>query len=107
MTVDSNTQNDRKFERARRLPPARVLDVVDLDALPHVLSRTVRLAWGQPRRCALAIATSVAAAIFSILLPHLLGSAVDQTQQLLAAGSAHLGDARHALAMTAALLLAA
>lgn len=70
------------------------------------LGRVVRLALHHRRRFALASAASLAAAMFNLATPRLLGRAVDQAQVLLQA-SAGEGRALHGLGLTALLLLAA
>ncbi len=81
---------------------------MDVAALPRVIPRILALAFNQRRsRAAMAVLASVAATIFSILLPKLLGGAVDQAHHLLGAGAAHADAARQALWLTAGLIVGA
>ncbi|HEY2752843.1 ABC transporter ATP-binding protein, partial [Phenylobacterium sp.] len=72
-----------------------------------VLARIAGLAMRYPWRMALAIATSLFAAIATLALPRLLGRAVDQSHHLLMAAPGHADQARHGLEMTALLVIIA
>ena len=81
---------------------------MDVAALPRVIPRILALAFNQRRsRAAMAVLASVAATIFSILLPKLLGGAVDQAHHLLGAGAGRADAARQALWLTAGLIVGA
>lgn len=78
---------------------------VDLRALPHVLSRIVARAGKHKTRLTLAIVATLGAAIVTLIIPHLLGVAVDQAHALLGAGNVHGAEARRALWATAIFLV--
>lgn len=80
---------------------------VDVSAMPYVLARIAGLAMRYPGRVALTIFTSLFAAAASLALPRLLGRAVDEAQHMLAGGAAYADAARHALLVTALLVIAA
>jgi ATP-binding cassette subfamily B protein len=80
---------------------------VDVAAMPSVLARIAGLAMRYPGRVALSAGASVLAAVASLSLPRLFGRAVDQASHLLEAGAAHAGDARHALMISAGLVVLA
>lgn len=80
---------------------------VDVSEMPRVLQRITALSLRYPGRMALAIACSLGAAVASLTLPRLLGSAVDHAQALLKDGSAHAAEAQAALWTTALLVIAA
>ncbi|WP_374471771.1 ABC transporter ATP-binding protein [Phenylobacterium sp.] len=80
---------------------------VDVTAMPSVLARIGGLAMRYPWRVALTIGASLGSAAASLTLPRLFGRAVDQAQALLAQGAAHAGEARTALVVSAALVVAA
>jgi ATP-binding cassette, subfamily B, multidrug efflux pump len=69
----------------------------------RVLLRVLRMALRYKRGMAIALATTIVAAIFQLLIPHYLGRAVDTAQGLLAGGDEVA--ARAALWHAAALLL--
>lgn len=90
---------------SRATPPASAVHDpghIDLDAMPGVLARLVRLAARHRWRCAAAIGCAVGAAALNLAMPRLLGLAVDQAGHLdrLAGGS-------HALGTTALLVVLA
>ncbi|NKB54902.1 MAG: ATP-binding cassette domain-containing protein [Alphaproteobacteria bacterium] len=72
-----------------------------------VLLRIIRLALRYRVRVALAVAATVAAAFFQLMIPPLLGAAVDNALGLLRDGSVGATDARAALIQAALLLLGA
>ena len=80
---------------------------VDVKAMPRVLQRIVLLALRYPWLVALAMASSLGAALASLALPRLLGRAVDQAHGLLLQGVAHADQAREALLVTAAFVIGA
>jgi ATP-binding cassette subfamily B protein len=83
------------------------VQTVDVSAMPRVLARIARLALRYPFRVALTILTSLCGAVASLTLPRLFGRAVDQAHRLLAGGPAHAIEARHALWVSALLVIAA
>jgi len=92
--------------RGARIPasdPARV----DVSQMPRVLQRITALSLKYPGRMAIAVACSLGAAIASLTLPRLLGSAVDHAGALLRAGAAEAHEAQGALWVTAGLVIAA
>ena len=80
---------------------------VDVSAMPRVLSRIAGLALRYPWRVALTVLTSLLAAMASLMLPRLIGGAIDQAHHLLSAGQAHASEARASLWRTALLVIAA
>jgi ATP-binding cassette subfamily B multidrug efflux pump len=80
---------------------------VDVKSMPRVLQRIVALALRYPGLVALAMICSLGAALASMSLPHLFGSAVDQAHHLLASGPAHAKEARAALWSTALFVIGA
>lgn len=84
------------------------IDVSRLDA--QVLRRITAMAFRHRARMAVAVAATVLAAGFQLLVPQYLGQAVDQARGLLAgaaAGETARAHAEHALLVTAALLFGA
>ena len=81
------------------------LPTVDVSAMPSVLARIAALTLKYRARVALTVATSLVATIASMTLPRLYGHAIDDALRLSARG--HAGVARHALLVTAALVIAA
>lgn len=79
-------------------PLSQTSAALDLAAMPAVLPRLARLAWAYPWRCNAAVACALAAALFNIATPKLLGDAVDLASHGLGGGRA---------VWTAALLLVA
>ncbi len=87
---------------SRRVAPASVgVGLSDIAVLRRVIAMAFRYRMGM----AIAIATTIVAAVFQLLIPQLLGSAVDAAQGLLAGADA--AAARTALWQTGALLLGA
>ncbi|WBS00419.1 ABC transporter ATP-binding protein [Pseudoduganella sp. SL102] len=84
--------------------PAQFSEYVDVHAMPRVLGRLLRLALRHPWRCAAAVACALGAAVFNLVMPRLLGQAVDQAGH---PGGATLADAGQALTWTALLIVAA
>jgi ATP-binding cassette subfamily B multidrug efflux pump len=70
------------------------------------LGRVVRLALRYRWRFGVATAAGLAATLFNLATPHLLGQAVDQAQHLLRRGAIEPGTALRGLSVTAAALLA-
>jgi ATP-binding cassette, subfamily B, multidrug efflux pump len=79
-------------------------EVVDLGAMPRILRRVLGLALKYPGRFVAATAATLAAAGISLLLPRLLGAAVDRAHRLLGQDLS-LGMAAHELGLSAALIL--
>jgi ATP-binding cassette, subfamily B, multidrug efflux pump len=102
-----------------RAPPTPDSRPIDVKAMPRVLRRIVATAVAEaPGRLALSAAAIVGMTAASLSLPKLLGHAVNEAQRLLAiathAGGASphqvaamAGQARHALLISAGLILAA
>ena len=78
---------------------------VDVSAMPSVLARIAALTLRYRARVALTVVTSLIATIASLTLPRLYGRAIDDALHLSANGQA--GLARHALLLTAAMVIAA
>lgn len=76
---------------------------VDVSAMPAVLARIAGLALRYPARVALAVITALFATAASLALPRLLGRSVDQALHL----AAHPDAARHALLVSAGLVILA
>lgn len=91
----------------RGAAPLSDVQTVDVSAMPRVLVRIVGLALRYPWRVALTILTSLCGAVASLTLPRLFGRAVDEAHRLLAGGPAHAAEARHALWVSALLVIAA
>ncbi len=72
-----------------------------------VLLRIIKLALRYRVRVAFAVGATIAAAIFQLMIPPLLGSAVDNALGLLSGGGVVAEDARSALVRAALLLLGA
>ncbi|GGY11895.1 ATP-binding cassette domain-containing protein [Massilia dura] len=87
--------------------PPQFTETVDLHAMPRVLGRLTGLALRHPWRCAAAVSCALGAAIFNLVMPRLLGRAVDQAGHLVDEAGAALAGADHALAVTALLIVAA
>jgi ATP-binding cassette subfamily B protein len=97
-------------------PPSGTASVVrslgiDVREAPAMLWRVIRLALVYRRRFALATVASVGATVFNLMVPGLLGRAVDQVHALLQRGgpASDLGSgpALRVLGLTAALVLGA
>ena len=89
---------------ATRAPPEPEGRPIDVSAMPRVLRRiAIEAARQAPARVALAVGASLAAAVASLSLPRLFGQAVNQARSLFH----QAGDARHALLITAALVILA
>ncbi len=80
---------------------------VDAKAMPRVLQRITVLAFRYPGLVALAMACSLGSALASLALPRLFGRSVDQAHHLLVGAAAHPEAARHALWVSAGLIVAA
>ncbi len=78
---------------------------VDFAAMPHVLKRILGMAARYPSHLGLALGGSLGATVFNLLMPKLLGRAVDQAHALLAAGTAQASAGRLALGLTAGWLI--
>ncbi len=99
-----------------RAPIAPDPKAIDVTAMPRVLRRiageAVKL---EPARVAVAVGASLGAAVASLSLPRLFGGAVNEAQKLLGVASQVHGsarmlaahEARHALMITAALVIVA
>jgi ATP-binding cassette subfamily B multidrug efflux pump len=88
-----------------KVPPAHA-ETIDVQAMPQVLGRLVVLAARHPGRCAAALGCALGAAIFNLVMPRLLGQAVDQAGHLLPRVAGNLA-AQDALLVTALLIVAA
>ena len=90
----------------RGAPPSGA-PTVDVTAMPQVLARIAGLALRYPGRMALVAVSSLIGAAASLTLPRLFGRAVDQATHLLAGGAAQAEAARHALLISALLVIVA
>ena len=68
--------------RVLRLGGEDVMDAIDLKALPNVLGRILGLAWRYWPRLLLVIGAALAATVFTLAIPRLLGAAVDRAHGL-------------------------
>jgi ATP-binding cassette subfamily B protein len=97
-------------ETSNRPVPPQHAETIDVQAMPKILGRLVVLAARYPGRCAAALSCALGAAIFNLIMPQLLGRAVDQAGHLLpratAATTATSGGAEQALLITALLIVA-
>ncbi|MHA4869857.1 ABC transporter ATP-binding protein [Duganella sp. PWIR1] len=105
-------------ETSNRPVPPQHAETIDVQAMPKILGRLVVLAARYPGRCAAALSCALGAAIFNLIMPQLLGRAVDQAGHLLprataattaatsAATTATTGGAERALLITALLIVA-
>jgi ATP-binding cassette, subfamily B, multidrug efflux pump len=80
---------------------------IDVKAMPRVLTRLTKLALRYPARVCCAVAAAFGAAFLNLVTPRLLGSAVDDAHRLLVNGEAHALATRHALLVTALLIVGA
>jgi ATP-binding cassette subfamily B multidrug efflux pump len=87
-----------------RLGNERLLDAVDLRALPHVLRRIFTAAWRYKARVLGAVAATLGATVFTLAIPKLLGAAVDRVHAL---ALIHNGSIHASLWMIAGLLILA
>lgn len=85
----------------------RTLGGLDLQTLPSVLARLVRLAWRYRALCLLALSCALGSAVLNLLLPQLLGHAVDQAHHLTDDGGGGASALRQALWASALLLVGA
>ncbi len=73
----------RAAEKRVTFAELRAKEVVDLGAMPRILRRVVGLALKYPGRFTFATCATLGAAAISLLLPRLLGAAVDRAHGLL------------------------
>ena len=78
---------------------------VDVNDMPRVLQRIVGLAMNYPWLVALAMISSLGSALASLVLPRLLGKAVDQAHHLIGADAASGDLARLALLLIALMVI--
>ncbi|MFT4089531.1 MAG: ABC transporter ATP-binding protein [Asticcacaulis sp.] len=92
---------------AIRPPQVSPSEAVDLAALPQVLPRILKLIGAGRGRLIIALCASIAATVFALALPFLLGRAVDQAHGLLraAAETGLKAGATQALWVSAGLLI--
>ena len=99
----SESHPSRRGARGPDSDPTRV----DVSQMPRVLQRITALSLKYPGRMAIAVLCSVGAAVASLTLPRLLGSAVDHAQALLKLGPGYGEQAQAALWTTALLVILA
>jgi ATP-binding cassette subfamily B multidrug efflux pump len=87
--------------------PPQFAETIDVQAMPRVLGRLTRLATRHPWRAGAALACALGAAIANLVMPRLLGQAVDQAGHLLGAANATGTTTQQALVVTALLIVAA
>jgi ATP-binding cassette subfamily B protein len=78
---------------------------IDVQAMPQVLGRLTKLAVRYPWHCVFAILAALGAAVFNLLMPLLLGHAVDQAGHLLVNAKLGADVVRNALLTTGALIV--
>lgn len=79
----SSTTSEEPLNSPVTFAELRPEEVVDLGAMPRILRRLLSLAWKYPGRFAVATGATLGAAGVSLLLPRLLGVAVDRAHQLI------------------------
>lgn len=84
----------------------RAAEVMDVADLGRVIARILRLAARRPGRLVFAVLASLAATLFAIALPHLLGRAVNEAHALAVSGPVDTTATQDALYWTAAGLVA-
>jgi ATP-binding cassette subfamily B protein len=89
----------------RHVPPQHA-ETIDVQAMPEVLGRLMALTGRYPWRCAAALGCALGAAVFNLVMPRLLGQAVDQTAHLLPGGGGAGASTQDALTLTALLIVA-
>lgn len=105
LKLSAKPANKAKKNAPRVLPHHS--EQVDVQAMPQVLGRLTRLAIRYPWRCTFAILAALGAAIFNLLMPLLLGQAVDQAGHLLSDAQRGADTVRRALLTSGALIVAA
>lgn len=80
---------------------------VDVSAMPAVLARIARLSLRYRGRLVFTILLTLGAALANLTLPRLFGQSIDQANHLLSGGLGHAGAARHALLVSAGLVILA
>ena len=106
-SADNNPQGDDVPARMRSLlPPDLAARRRDTGAQGRfgVIVRIIRMSFDSPWSATIAIVGTILAASFQLMIPILLGQAVDETQSVLAGGN--VDAARAALTATALTLLA-
>jgi len=93
-------------KRAPKILPHHA-EEIDVQAMPLVLGRLTKLAVRYPWRCTFAILAALGAAIFNLVMPLLLGQAVDQAGTLLQDAKVSPDAVRTALWVSGGLLVAA
>lgn len=103
INIASKAANKAKKPMPKVLPHHS--EEIDVQAMPQVLGRLTRLAIRYPWRCTFAILAALGAAVFNLLMPLLLGHAVDQTGHLLADAKLGADVVHHALLVTGGLIV--
>ncbi|MFT4198715.1 MAG: ABC transporter ATP-binding protein [Pseudoxanthomonas sp.] len=108
MNADADQSRSRSpFDLRVGAEELRAAGALDMASMPRMLARVLRLTLHQPVPMALATASSLVATVAALLMPGLLGAAVDDAQRLLLAGAARASLAHAALWHTALLVVAA
>jgi ATP-binding cassette subfamily B multidrug efflux pump len=107
MTASSASPLQSGKPAARIVAPPQHSEKIDVQAMPQILGRLTRLAGRYPWHCTVAILCALGAAIFNLIMPRLLGHAIDQTTHLLADAKGNLPLAQNALLWTALLIVGA
>ncbi|MES2025866.1 MAG: ABC transporter ATP-binding protein [Pseudomonadota bacterium] len=103
INIASKAANKPKKPTLKVLPHHS--EEIDVQAMPQVLGRLTRLAIRYPWRCTFAILAALGAAVFNLLMPLLLGHAVDQAGHLLADAKLGTDVVHHALLVTGGLIV--
>jgi ATP-binding cassette subfamily B multidrug efflux pump len=103
INIASKAANKAKKPTPKVLPHHS--EEIDVQAMPQVLGRLTRLAIRYPWRCTFAILAALGAAVFNLLMPLLLGHAVDQAGHLLADAKLGADVVHHALLVTGGLIV--
>jgi ATP-binding cassette subfamily B protein len=104
--VKKQQQPDKAAKKTPKVLPHHS-EEINVQAMPEVLGRLTRLAIRYPWRCTFAIVAALGAAIFNLIMPRLLGHAVDQAGHLLANAKLNPDFVRESLLITGALIVAA
>ncbi|GGC16100.1 multidrug ABC transporter [Oxalicibacterium flavum] len=100
--TDSAVKPDRT-KRTKVLPHHS--EHIDVQAMPEVLGRLTRLAIRYPWHCTFAIMAALGAAVFNLLMPLLLGNAVDQAGHLVAEAQGDFSAVKVSLLVSGALIV--
>ena len=99
---------EQSVNKAKKVVP-KILphhsEQIDVQAMPQVLGRLTKLAIRYPWRCAFAVLAALGAAVFNLLMPLLLGHAVDLAGHLQADAALGSSAVRGVLLTSGALIV--